>query len=421
MAQGATVICTIQLPSGSNSGTCAPGPTGLAPGTDEAVTAIYDGDTNFSTSAASAPVTETIAEAPATVTANAQTMVYGDGVPALTTTISGLVAGQTLATSDISGVAACATTATGASEVGAYPITCSVGTLSSSDYAFTFAPGTLTISQASTTTSLNVSASTVTLSVAPQFSGSPPGTVAVSLGGTSTSCTLTTQANGPSSCSVPVPTSLAAGTYPVTASYGASANFAGSSGTGQLVVATSSTGSGSPPSGSSGGVTAGHPGTTRGSGVAGPYQTPQQLLAIAAAGVALQEQYALQALYEAALTQVAEDEFWNALYKLKGGSSLAQGLAGATSGSTHGQAAGPGVRSGTGGGGTGTGNASSSDDPATVNLVASQSKPTSPAMTAWFLGLLVLAFVVVAMVALRRHALRARALVAPAGDDEGAD
>ena len=49
--QGAMVICTIQLPSGSGTGSCAPGPTGLAPGTDEAVTAIYDGDTNFSASA----------------------------------------------------------------------------------------------------------------------------------------------------------------------------------------------------------------------------------------------------------------------------------------------------------------------------------------------------------------------------------
>ena len=309
--QGATVICTIQLPSGSGTGTCAPGPTGLAPGTDEAVTAIYDGDTNFSASAASAPVTETIVEAAATVTAKSQTMVYGGGVPALTTTVSGLVAGQTLATSGISGQAACATTATGASGVGAYPITCSVGTLSSPDYAFTFAPGTLTISQAATTTSVNVSASMVTVSVAPQFSGSPPGTVAVSLGGTTASCTLAPQANGPSNCSVPVPTSLAAGAYAVTASYGASADFAGSSGTGQLLVAVSSTGSSS--GGSSGGGTSGNPGTAGGSGssgssggttsttnggggsanvVTGAYQTPQQLLAIAAAGVAVAQQTA---------------------------------------------------------------------------------------------------------------------------------
>jgi hypothetical protein len=448
--QGATVICTIQLPSGSSTGTCTPGPTGLAPGTDEAVTAIYDGDTNFSASAASAPVTETIVEAAATVTANGQTMVYGGGVPALTTTVSGLVAGQTLATSGISGQAACTTTATGASAVGAYPITCSVGTLSSSDYAFSFAPGTLTISQAATTTSVNVSASTVTVSVAPQFSGSPPGTVAVNLGGTSASCTLAPQANGPSNCSVPVPTSLAAGTYPVTASYGANADFAGSSGTGQLVVAASSTGSGSSSSGSSGGGTSGNPGTAGGSGssgssggttsiasggvgsangVTGPYQTPQQLLAIDAAEVALQEQMVQQAQHESALGLAAMNAFLNALHNLKGGSSLAEGLTGATSGSTHGQAAGPGVRSSNGahsggsrssGGGTGTGNGSSSN-PTTVNLVASQSKPASPEMTALLLGLLVLALVVVAMVARRRNALRARALVASAGDDEGAE
>jgi hypothetical protein len=52
--------------------------------------------------------------------------------------------------------------------------------------------------------------------------------------------------------------------------------------------------------------------------------------------------------------------------------------------------------------------------------VASESELTSPAITAWLLGLLVLAFVVAAVVAMRRNAHRARALVASAGDDEGA-
>jgi len=441
--QGATVICTIQLPSGSGTGTCAPGPTGLAPGTDEAVTAIYDGDTNFSASAASAPVTETIVEAAATVTAQGQTMVYGGGVPSLTATVSGLVAGQTLATSGISGQAACATTATGASGVGAYPITCSLGTLSSPDYAFSFAPGTLTIDQAATTTSVNVSASMVTVSVSPQFSGSPPGTVAVSLGGTTSSCTLAPQANGPSNCSVGVPTSLATGAYAVTANYGASADFAGSSGRGQLLVAVSSTGSSS--GGNSGGGASGNPGTAGGSGssgssggttstggggsvnqVTGAYQTPQQLLAIAAAGLAAQKQTAQLAQQQAALVQEATNEFLYLLHNMKGGSSLAEGAAGATSGSTHGQAGGPGVRLGSsngghsgGSGGVGTGNGSSSD-PTTVNLAASQSRPASPSMTALLLGLLVLALVMVAIVAMRRNALRARAVAAPAGDDEGA-
>ena len=444
--QGATVICTIQLQSGSGTGTCAPGPTGLAPGTGQAVTAIYDGDTNFSASAASAPVTETIVEAAATVTANNLTMVYGGGVPALAATFSGLVAGQTLATSGISGQAACATTATGASGVGTYPITCSVGTLSSSDYAFTFAPGTLTISQATTTTSVDVSASMVKVSVAPQFSGSPLGTVAVSVGGSSASCTLAAQANGPSNCSVPVPTSLAAGAYPVTASYGASADFAGSSGIGQLVVAASSTGSSS--SGSSGTGTSGNPGTAGGSGssgssggttsttgggagnangITGPYQTPQQVLALDAAQAALQEQMVQQAQHETALGLAATNAFLNALHNLQGGSSLAKGSTGVTSGSTQGQATGSDVRSsngahsgGSGSSGAGTGNGSSSN-PTTVNLVASQSKLASPEIAALLLGLLVLALVVVAMVAMRRNALRARALVASAGDNEGAE
>jgi hypothetical protein len=444
--QGATVICAIQLPSGSGTGTCAPGPTGLAPGTDEAVTAIYDGDTNFSASAASAPVTETIAEAPATVTAKSETMVYGGDMPALTTTVSGLVAGQTLATSGISGQADCATTATGASGVGAFPITCSVGTLSSPDYAFTFAPGTLTISQAATVTTVDVSATVVTVSVAPQFSGSPSGNVAVSLGGTTASCTLAPQANGPSTCSVPVPTPLAAGAYAVTASYGASADFAASSGAGQLLVAVSSIG---PSGGSSGGGSSGNPGTAGAGGssgssggttstanggggnvnvVTGAYQTPQQLLAIAAAGVAAAQQTALQAQQQAALVQAAKNEFLYLLHNMKAG-SLPNGLASARPGSTDGQATGPGVRSGSsdgghsgssGGAGTGTGNGSSSD-PTTLNLVASQSKTAGPSMTALLLGLLVLALVMVAIVAMRRNATRTRAVVTSAGNDGKAE
>jgi hypothetical protein len=414
---GATVICTIQLPSGSNTGTCSPGPTGLAPGADEALTAIYDGDTNFSASAASAPVTETIAKAAATVTANSRTMVYGGGVPALTTTISGLVAGQTLATSGISGQAACTSTATRASGVGAYPITCSVGTLASSNYSFAFAPGTLTIFQAATTTTVNVSASTVTVSVAPQFSGNPPGTVAVSLGGTSTSCTLITQASGPSNCSVPAPTSLAAGTYPVTASYGASADFAGSSGSGQLVVATSSSGSTS--GGSSGGNTSGNGGTSGGTKniyVDPYYQSPQQLSARVAAGQALLNQLALQALQQAEMTQEARNGFLKALHNLKGRSSSAEGLAGATSGSAHGQVTGPDDHSGSGGGRNG-----SSSNPTTINLVASQSGSASPAITALLVGLLILALVVIIVAAMRRKSRRAGVLVVSAGDDQPAE
>jgi hypothetical protein len=434
--QGATVLCTIQLPSGSGTGACAPGPTALAPGTDEPVTAIYDGDTNFSASAASAPVNETIARATATVTADDQTLIYGDDGPAFTTSVSGLVAGETLATSGISGQAACASAATEASEVGAYPITCTVGTLTSSDYGFAFAPGTLTISQATTTTSVNASPSMVTVSVAPQFSGYPTGTVTVSLGGTNASCTLAIPANGPPSCSVPVPSTLTPGTHPAIGSYGASPDFAGSSGTGDLVVAAApSTGSGSSPPGIAGGGTSDNPGTNGSTGeigstnpVTGAYQTPQQLLAIAAAGVAAAKQAAQEDEDQAVLVQEATNEFLYLLHNMKSG-SLPEGPADAQSGSTQAQAAGPGVRLGSSNAGhsdsssgiqTGTGKGSSSD-PTTVNLVASQSKPPSPLTTALLLGLLALALVMVAIVAMRRNAARARAVVASAGDDEGAE
>ena len=238
---------------------------------------------------------------------------------------------------------------------------------------------------------------------------------------------------------MPVPTSLAAGTYTVTASYGASADFAGSTGSGQLVVATSSTG------GSSAGGTSGNPGTTgdsgssgssggttpppsgSGNGVTGAYQTPQQLLDIAAVGVAQANQIALQDQYVAALRQAATNAFISALDKLKGGSSLDGGSAGASSGSGHGRVGGPGVGSGSstgahsGGSGTGsTGNGSSSN-PTTINLAVNQSKPGSPVMTALLLGLMVLALVAVAMVVVRRNTLHARARVVSAGDEKGAE
>jgi hypothetical protein len=204
---------------------------------------------------------------------------------------------------------------------------------------------------------------------------------------------------------VPVPTSLAAGTYRVTASYGASANFAGSSGTGQLVVAAPSTGSGSSPGEGSGGGTSGTAGTNGGrSGidVAGYYYSPQQLAARAAAGVALQKTLALQALHEDALTQIAVNELRNGLRKLQDGSSKGGAFRGTRSGD----------------GGTGNG---SSSNPATVNLVASQSKPTSPAMTALLVGLLLSALAAVAIVAMRRKARRARVLVASAVEVESGE
>jgi hypothetical protein len=79
-----------------------------------------------------------------TVTADDRTRLFGAADPALTTTVTGFVGGDTSAV--VSGAAACTTTAAAWSPAGAYPIVCSVGSLAASGYRFaTFVGGTLTV------------------------------------------------------------------------------------------------------------------------------------------------------------------------------------------------------------------------------------------------------------------------------------
>ena len=89
----------------------------------------------------------TVTAAPLTVTASAQSMVYGSTVPALTYVSSGLVNGDTL-----SGLLA--TTATGTSNVGNYAIT--QGTLAASaNYALSYVGANLTVTAAPLTVTAN--------------------------------------------------------------------------------------------------------------------------------------------------------------------------------------------------------------------------------------------------------------------------
>jgi hypothetical protein len=78
----------------------------------------------------------TVQAAPATVTANNQTMIYGGTVPSLTYTAT--PSGLTFSTAP-----ACSTSATSASSYGTYPISCSGG--ASSNYALTYVGGTLSV------------------------------------------------------------------------------------------------------------------------------------------------------------------------------------------------------------------------------------------------------------------------------------
>ena len=87
-----------------------------------------------------------ISKAPLTLSANNATKTYGDANPAFTTTLSGFVAGQNLATSGVSGTGSASSLATATSNVGDYTVTPTIGTLSATNYAVTsFVDGTLSI------------------------------------------------------------------------------------------------------------------------------------------------------------------------------------------------------------------------------------------------------------------------------------
>jgi hypothetical protein len=90
--------------------------------------------------------TLTVTAAPLMVTANAQTMVYGSAVPALTYIETGLVNGDTL-------TGALATTATVTSNVGPYAIT--QGTLANSNYSIAYTGANLTVTAAPLTVTAN--------------------------------------------------------------------------------------------------------------------------------------------------------------------------------------------------------------------------------------------------------------------------
>ena len=98
----------------------------------------------------------TINKAPLTVTANNASKTYGDANPSLSTTVSGFVNGETLATSGVAGTGAATTTATTSTGAGTATITAGVGSLTAANYDFSnWVNGTLTINKAPLTVTAN--------------------------------------------------------------------------------------------------------------------------------------------------------------------------------------------------------------------------------------------------------------------------
>ena len=191
------------------------------------ITASQAGNAAFT---AATPVAETFAIGPAqlTVTGNDASAVYGAGPPALGTTFSGFVNGDTA--SAVTGAAAVTTTATAASPAGAYPITPAMGTLSSTNYVFNLVPGTLTVGKAPLTVAANdvsIGFGAALPTFTPNITGFVNGdTAAAAVTGAAVFST-TAAANSP------------IGTYPITASLGtlAAANYTFTTASATLTIA----------------------------------------------------------------------------------------------------------------------------------------------------------------------------------------
>jgi len=195
----------------------------LSAGADRALTATFTPSDGRNYLAATASVPIVVQKAPLQIVAANQTRTYGSANQPLTTSIVGLVNGETSAV--IGGTPELATAAVASSPVGTYPITLARGEITATNYAVSFAAGTLTVAPAPLT---------VTADNAARVYGAPDppftGTVAGVVNDDALSATFQTTARASS----PV------GTYPIAATIadpdGRLGNYAVSNTTGTLTI-----------------------------------------------------------------------------------------------------------------------------------------------------------------------------------------
>lgn len=213
--------------SGTYTYTPAAG-TMLNAGSNQTLTVVFtpDDTTDF------LPVTNSVSinvqQAPLTITAQDSTVAYGQALPQFTITYSGFVPGED--TNNLTSLATATTTATISSDVGSYDIVPSGA--SSSNYAVVYVDGTLTVTQALSSGVLISSANpalpgsnvtfTETLSAVAPGGGFPDGTVNFRIDGNVVGSG--TLSGGVASLTT---SSLTAGSHTVTAEYGGSLDFVG--------------------------------------------------------------------------------------------------------------------------------------------------------------------------------------------------
>lgn len=264
---GNSLLATVSLDA---NGVAAYSTSSLAAGT-HLISAVYDGNTNYSTSISS-NLTQVVDKAVLTFTADDKSKAYGAPVPALTYTVSGFVGSDTYSSS-VTGAPDLSTTATATSAPGTYTITITAGTLSSANYSFVFVNGTLTINNGSTTTTITSSLNpsnfgqnvtfTATVAVRSPGAGTPTGTVTFQADGVNVGNAVTL-VNGEASFSI---STLSVGSHIIKAIFGGDANFNGSTNADytQIVNPTDGTTTGSTTGSTTGTTTGSTTGTTTGS------------------------------------------------------------------------------------------------------------------------------------------------------------
>ena len=248
---GATV-CVIALAGGT--GTCSPGATDFAAGGPYFFTATYSGDSAY-TGSSSTPVSLTVTKATTTpaVTASPATVTYGDLSSAvLTATVAPQFAGTptgtvtfTSGTTVLCAVTLPTTTCTTPSGVqlgvGTHAVTATYAGDGNFSTSSSTTPSVLTLTAATTTTTVSVAPSSIafgredaaafSVTVTPQYTGTPTGTVVVSTGAT-VLCTVFLPAGSASGTCAPTAQALAVGgPYALTAVYAGDATFTPSTGT----------------------------------------------------------------------------------------------------------------------------------------------------------------------------------------------
>ena len=208
---------------------------GLTAGT-HAVHATYAGDPGHA-AAQSGVTAAVITGAPVSASAGSVSLLYGDAVPVLSGSLTGVMA------QDVGSVGlVLSTAAVGLSPVGSYPIAGALNGPGAGNYVLTpLAGAAVTIGRAPTSATVAVGAVSVAvgvpvsvaLAVASATTGVPTGSMTVVDGGTLVA-TVPLAAGGASFTT----SALGVGTHALTAAYAGDANFLGSTATGQLVAVT---------------------------------------------------------------------------------------------------------------------------------------------------------------------------------------